>query len=405
MLEPQEFERAGDIEFDTVLGIAALDGGLPDKATLAFERVLALDPNAAGVRLDMARAYFALGDFPRARQELSQVAASNPPPAARTIIDQYLNAIAERERKKRTSVAGYVEGAGGHDDNITSVVGDFTNAVLLTYNLPGFQPTGNAIKRDSAIAGIAGGIEILHQASDALTLFGNIDLRHRAVIDANNYSSEQVDVRTGASYATGANTLRAGLTLQEYRQRTDVPTADRRAVGLNLEWRRAFGPSDQVSVVAAATRQRFPDIAVNDVDTLAAGVGWLHLFDHARKPLLYASVLGGHDDAQHLLANGADNSRRFASMRLYGQLALGDTSDLFLSVGLLHRDDRSGYARSTNIEYGDDRTTDVTLGWNWRPAPRWTVRPQVMHAQNRSNVALSEYQRTEATVTVRYDWN
>ena len=132
LLEPEEFEYAGDVEFDTMLGVAALDGGKPDKATLAFERVLALEPNAAGVRLDMARAYFALGDYPRAREELTLAALQNPPPAARAVIDHYLTAIAERERKKRTAVTGYLETSLGIDTNITSVVGDFTNAVLAT---------------------------------------------------------------------------------------------------------------------------------------------------------------------------------------------------------------------------------------------------------------------------------
>src|SRR3954468_9324165 len=45
LLEPQEFDLAGDVDFDTLLGIAALDSGKPDKATLAFERVLAVNPN------------------------------------------------------------------------------------------------------------------------------------------------------------------------------------------------------------------------------------------------------------------------------------------------------------------------------------------------------------------------
>lgn len=405
LLEPREFERAGEIAFDTVLGIAALDGGLPDKATLAFERVLALDPGAAGVRLDMARAYFALGDFARARQELAQLAAHSPPPAARVIIDSYLNALDERERRKRTALGGYLEAFVGHDDNITSVVGDFTSAVLATYNLPGFQPTGNAIKRGSGIAGLAGGVEVVHRHSDALTLFANADLRHRGVIDAGNYASDQLDLRGGASYALGADTLRGSLALQEFRQRTDVPSADRRALGVNLEWRRALGTHDQLSVLGAATRQRFADTPVNDVDTLAAGVGWLHLFEHARKPLLYAIAMGGRDDARNRLANGADNSRHFASARLYAQFALNEATDLFASAGQLQRDDRSPYARSSTVAHGRDRTADLTLGANWRPLPRWTVRPQVMHTENRSNVALSEYRRTEASVTVRYDWN
>ncbi|HYD78628.1 MAG TPA: tetratricopeptide repeat protein [Paucimonas sp.] len=404
LLEPQEFERAGDVEFDTLLGVAALDGGKPDKATLAFERVLAVQPNAAGVRLDMARAYFALGDYPRARQELETVAQNNPPPAARLVIDKYLNAIAERERAKRTVITGYLEGFAGYDDNITSVVGDFTSAVLATYNLPGFQPTGNAVKRSSALAGAAGGVDINHQIDETWSVSGSADLRHRAVLKASNYSSNQLDLRAGLTYAAGQNIVRGGLTLQGYRQRTDVPSADRNAVGLNAEWRHIYGPSDQTSVFAVLTRQRFPDISVNNMNSVAFGAGWLHLFDGARKPLLYLTAVGGQDNARESLANGADNGKRFVLGRVYGQIGLSETAEVFASLGLLYRKDSSAYARSSIVANGNDHVRDVTLGWNWRPAPEWTVRPQVTYSENRSNVALSEYKRTEATVSVRYDF-
>ncbi|HEY0846562.1 MAG TPA: tetratricopeptide repeat protein [Noviherbaspirillum sp.] len=403
-LEPQEFKRAGEVEFDTLLGVAALDSGKPDRATLAFERVLAINPNAAGVRLDMARAYFALGDLVRARQELDTVSAQNPPPSARAVIDKYLAAIEERERARRTAVSGYVEGVAGYDNNITSVVRDFTNAVLLTYNLPGFQPTGNAIRRSSGTLGAAAGVEIRHQATEAVMLSAGADVRHREVLSAGNYSSDQLDLRAGASYTQGENTFRGGLTMQGYKQRTDVPTADRNAIGLNAEWRRTYGASDQGSLFGVLTRQRFPDIAVNDVNTVVLGAGWLHLFEGERKPLLYASVMGGQDNAQNRLANGSDNSKRFYAGRLYGQVSFDASADLFASLGLLYRSDRSPFARSTNVSYGSDHTVDATVGWNWRPAQNWTVRPQVTYIENRSNVALSEYNRTEFTVAVRYDY-
>lgn len=403
LLETKEFDRAGDVDFDTLFGIAALDAGKPDRATLAFERVLALNPNAAGVRLDMARAYFALGDFPRARQELDTVAENNPPPAAQAVIDKYRRAIEDRERARRTTVNTYVEGFGGYDNNITSVVRDFTNAVLATYNLPGFQPTGNAIRRSSGILGAAAGVELTHQASEAVSLNAAADIRHRDVLSAGKYSSDQLDLRGGVSYTQGANLYRGGVTMQGFRQRTDLPTADRNAIGLNAEWRHAFGPSDQASLFGLLTRQRFPDIAVNNVNTVALGGGWLHQFDGARKPLLYASLLGGQDNAQNKLANGADNSKRFVNARLYGQLAVNEASDLFASLGLLYRKDRSAFARSSNVAFGHDHTIDVTLGWNWRAAKDWTVRPQFAYIENRSNVALSEYHRTEFMVMVRYD--
>ncbi len=40
LLEPLEFEHSGEERFDYLIGIAALDSGKPDKATLALERVL-----------------------------------------------------------------------------------------------------------------------------------------------------------------------------------------------------------------------------------------------------------------------------------------------------------------------------------------------------------------------------
>ncbi len=405
LLEKSEFKRAGEVEFDTLLGVAALDGGKPDKATLAFERVLAVDPNAAGARLDMARAYFALGDYPRARQELDRVAGSNPPPAARAVIEKYLAAIAERERGMRTAVNAYAEGFAGYDNNITQVVGDFTNAVLASYNLPGFQPTGNAILRSSAVAGTAGGFDILHRVDDRVALFGGLDARYRNVLSANNYSSEQIDLRAGASHTSGANVLRAGLTLQTYRQRTDLPTANRNAVGLTGEWRHSFGERDQGALFGLATSQRYPDIAVNDTDSLLLGAGWLHQFNGALRPLMYGSLLTGRDNAKNLLANGADNGKRYSGARAYAQLSLSEKLDLYCSFGMMVRTDRSMNARSTVVDYGNDHMADVTIGVSWRPVQNWTIRPQAAYFENRSNVALSEYRRSEATVMVRYDFH
>ena len=48
LLAPYEDEMAGNVDYDYLLGIAALDSGQPDKASLALERVLAVNPNAAG---------------------------------------------------------------------------------------------------------------------------------------------------------------------------------------------------------------------------------------------------------------------------------------------------------------------------------------------------------------------
>src|SRR5258706_205275 len=56
LLQPLESQRAGDPEYDYLLGIAALDSGERERAVFALERVLAVNPNHAQARAEIARA-------------------------------------------------------------------------------------------------------------------------------------------------------------------------------------------------------------------------------------------------------------------------------------------------------------------------------------------------------------
>jgi len=69
LLEPAESARAGNVEFDFLLGLAALESGQNTRAVFALERVLAMDPNNVRARAEIARAYLALGETQTAAQE------------------------------------------------------------------------------------------------------------------------------------------------------------------------------------------------------------------------------------------------------------------------------------------------------------------------------------------------
>src|SRR5207244_648186 len=70
LLLPQEAARAGDPEFDYLLGLAALDSGELERAVFALERVLAVQPDNHLARAEIARAYLEMGARDAARQEL-----------------------------------------------------------------------------------------------------------------------------------------------------------------------------------------------------------------------------------------------------------------------------------------------------------------------------------------------
>ena len=93
LLAPLESRRAGEVEFDYLLGIASLDTGHREQAVFALERVLSVNPNHAQARAEIARAYFEMGEKQNAKREFQNVRDSNPPEAVKQSIDRYLSAL------------------------------------------------------------------------------------------------------------------------------------------------------------------------------------------------------------------------------------------------------------------------------------------------------------------------
>src|SRR5712691_6667742 len=117
LLQPQESARAGDPEFDYLLGLAALDSGDPERAVFALERVLAVQPNNHLARAEIARAYLAMGERDTARREFETVRKQPIPESAKATIDRFLSAIAAGDT---TQLTGFVEFGLGYDSNVNS---------------------------------------------------------------------------------------------------------------------------------------------------------------------------------------------------------------------------------------------------------------------------------------------
>src|SRR5262245_35754856 len=73
LLAPLQSQRAGDPDYDYLLGVSALDLGKNTEAVFALERVLAVRPDHAAARAQIARAYFALKETEAAKREFENV--------------------------------------------------------------------------------------------------------------------------------------------------------------------------------------------------------------------------------------------------------------------------------------------------------------------------------------------
>ena len=78
LLEPLEADRAGDVEYDYLFGVAAVESNNLTRGAFALERVLAINPNHRDARAEMAKAHYLLGEKDTAKAEFNNVLAQNP---------------------------------------------------------------------------------------------------------------------------------------------------------------------------------------------------------------------------------------------------------------------------------------------------------------------------------------
>lgn len=417
LLSPLEFDRSGEVRFDYLLGIAALDSGKADKATLALERVLAVDPNFAGARLDMARAYYQLGDLPRAKTEFEAVLKQNPPEAARVSIQKYLTAIAAFDQAKLTRVTGYVEGALGHDSNVAnSTTESFMFAPNSPWNglFPGNQLPPGAQLTDNYEA-INAGVDVSHSLNANWNLLAGLDLRQHGNMTLSDYNSRSLDGRVGLMYAQKLDSYKLSLTSG---QTNSANTMSRDSWGLNAEWQHVFDSSDQMSMFLQYGQNRatgYPatspgtDARIEgDTNQAMIGEGWVHISPDGKKALFGSLYVGREFDVAPVISIGlpeggrTDGRKDFYGLRLGGQAALTEQLDGTASVGW--QSARYGKVNNLIMDKRSETQVDLTLGLVWHLDKLWTLKPQIAYSTKNSNIALYGFDRTDVSLTLRRDF-
>ncbi|HEY0665531.1 MAG TPA: tetratricopeptide repeat protein [Gallionella sp.] len=406
LLEPLEFERSGEVRFDYLIGIAALDSGKPDKATLAFERVLAADPNFAGARLDMARAYYQLGDLPRAKTEFETVAKQNPPEAARATIQKYLDAIAARQSAEQTRFSAYIEGMIGRDTNVNNSTSQSQINVPVFGNQT-FTLSPTNLKTPDNYLGLAAGGEVSHDLSSHWGLYAGADIRQRNNQTETSFDTQSLDGRAGITFTDGEkNIFRIGTMGGRYNV---ARLHNRDSGGINADWRHIFSPANQASVFLQQSRNYFKDplIMINNFTQTTLGAGWMHVLASGQSILFGSLFVVNEDDTAPITPGNpgggrADGNKRASAIRAGGQTALGETSEFFAQVGY-----QVGNYDKTNaifLRERVDRLVDATVGANWHWDKNWTVRPQLTYSKNYSNIVIYRYDRMDFSVTIRRDF-
>lgn len=387
-------EHAGNPDFDFAAGLAALEAGQPQHAVMALERVLMVQPSHHRARLELARAYFMLGDFTSARREFQAVQTAGPPPNVLMRVDSFLTEIEHREAQGRTSITGYVELRPGWDSNVASATADSTLVIpaLGTVNLG-----ASNLETSDRFLDKNAGITLVRPIDKRRALFADLAYRDRGYVNEHDYSSHSITLSGGLALADGHDRLKLPVQYQAFFL---ADNEYRRLLTLGAEWSRDLNTYNQLQAFGQFGSLRYPEDPTQDVNILLAGGGWNHRYTSI--PLL-ASIAGYLGDESAQASGGDPNGRLYYGLRLGMQWNGIPAQTPYAS--LVWQQSRYDAVSPVFLQTRDDRFVELRLGWSWQPKVDWTLTAEASAIDNQSNLGLYEYTRNQFSVGVRYQFD
>ncbi|HUR41359.1 MAG TPA: FimV/HubP family polar landmark protein [Verrucomicrobiae bacterium] len=385
LLAPLESRYAGDADFDYPLGVAALDTGRFSEAVFVLQRTVATRPDFAGARMELARAYYALGDNESARREFKKLSADNPPPDAKRAIGEYLSAIDRNAAGYEPQRGVFVELAAGYDSN--------ANGAPEIRNFIGFTLDNRNQSTESPYYALGAGGALSRPLAPSFRAVGSGVVSYRANPDASFVDSQALRLSGGAEWRPGpwlVSLLPGGsyvmLDGEENHQSLGVD-------GLGAY---TFG-AGQVALNLRFAQTRYTDaLEVQDVDTTLfgvsgqAGLGGL---------LVSAAATVGNEEATE---TGSPFGRDLLGFRVavVARLLAGHT--LTATTARLQSD----YEASFFGQVREDRQSSATLQYDWQLAPAMglTLGAHAGVITNESTVALYAYERIDAGLSLRKEF-
>ncbi len=399
LLIPLQSQRAGDLEYDFLLGSAALGIGRNAEAVFALERVLAVLPNSAPARALIARAYFNLKETETAKREFENVRKQDVPPEVAATIDRFLDAITRVEESSRTVIHGFVEVSLGYDTNVNSATADNQVAIPAFGGLV-FTLTPTSTKLDDEFIGFGGGVNFQHPISKRLALFGGLAYQNRTNTSEDNFSTYYYDANLGLSYRRDRNTFTLATQYNSFF--VDDPQvyseAYRNASGVTGQWQHDFDARNQVSFFVQYSRLEYPDQEIRNADRYVGGAGYAHAFGRGTL-ITYLGAYGGVEDEKE--AGVPQLGHDLYGARLGAQWNMSEKFALFLNAS----GERREYGGPDPFFLVDRKDSQYNASAGFTVFPRKGVRvtTQAGGTRNDSNIPINEFDRVLYQISWRHD--
>ena len=398
LLDSVEATRAGDADFDLLLGISAIEAGQNTRGVFALERVLAIQPNNARARAEIARAYLALGETTTAKQEFETVQKQGVSPEVSAVINRFLDAVDRLDTVSRTTIHGYVEGSSGYDTNVN--VGPNRNSVDLAIPGIGVLPfilSNSSKANDAWFATMGGGLNVRTPINGNVAIVGGVAgvLRNNYGANVGQFDSLVGDAYAGVVVARDKNVFSLNAQFNQYELSSNTY---RTAAGLSGQWQYNLDARNQLSAFAQYSDLRYQTQQFRNADRWVAGGAFAHAYRGGE--VVYASVYLVNERQREaampwLGLNGY-------GVRFGGQMNFNAQTVLFANGSAEYR--HYGADDPLFLTTRRDTQVDLAIGANYMPARYWKITPKLSWTNNDSNAELYKYHREIVSVTVRRDF-
>lgn len=400
LLAPLQSERAGDPNYDYLLGIAALDLGRNTEAVFALERVLAVQPKNTKARAEIARAYYNLKETEAAKREFQNVRDQSPPEEVKITIDRYLDAIDRATVGPKPTARFYVEGYAGYDTNVNSATADRSIAIPL-FGGALFSLGPGAYKLSDGYWGIAAGVSGRVPINPRWALVGGFAGNRRWNFEHDRFDTSFLDLNVGATYKRDRDLLSFLVQLNDFTVYDPLyNSAYREARGGTLQWQRDLDARNQISAYVQYAGLTYPDQRIRNADRYVAGLGYAHAFVGGG-PTMYVGAYGGSERVRD--ASVPHLGFDLYGVRLGGEQVLSEKFTAFLN-GAYERRSYDAQEPFFLVTRRDNQFTG-SLGVHFVPKRNWRITTQVLGFVNRSNIDLYTFDRALAEVRLRRDFD
>lgn len=398
LLEPLESDRAGDIDYDYLFGVAAIENGQVSRGVFALERVLAQQPNNTAARAMIAKGYFKGGEAENARAEFRNILGQNPDPETTRLIEDNMSAV-DKATGQATTFAAYIDAGFGWDSNINSATS--SSSVAAPGIAPGLNLTLASTSREqsSKYVSLNGGASFRSPLTKNLSVFGSAQGSIRTNWNESMFDPSYTDFTLGLNYKRYIDSFTVALQRNNYDIDGD---RFRESHGVIGQWQRQLDDQNQISVFAQTADLNYASgNDVRNAQRSLAGVGWGHAFSGDKAPVIFMSGYFGKEETDKSRYDFLSND--IYGLRVGGQMVINYKLVAYANASYEIRDhDKRDPAFARTRE---DDQFDFAVGLRYLPMPGLTIRPQLSYLNNDSNIKLFDFDRTVLSVNIRKDFN